>query len=385
MGFERYYHAQDIFYGRLEGLLISIREKNKTVVIFGCAIPSIMAVYYLRNKGITVSAIIDNNKKKQGTYFCGIKVYSPSEYLKAKKENVIILIASSYYREMTSQLENLGYKTNEEIIVLINPKEETNEYSFFGHDELTMMSNDELRIRQLKILDKLKTICEKNNLRYWLCGGTLIGAVRHKGYIPWDDDIDVFVELKDLKKLNEILKNDDEYSLSTFVDEEQQEVISSCSYMYEENSIMDMNHFPQQVSYGVSIDIFPLVGLPNDEEEFNEYFKKIIGLWESVWGNAYDLKKCRNSLNELLHFMSSYDFDECESCGYVLSRFFEKEKMKKAYFDKITELEFEGRTYNAPGNWHEYLSRLYGDYMKLPDEKDRVSVHTFRAYKIKNE
>lgn len=377
--FVRHTDSIDKFYSNLDRVIEKNKEKKRRIVMFGSGVPSIMAVHYLKVKGVLVEAIIDNNKAKQGTQMEGLQIFSPETLLGSYDETFLVLIASSYEDAMIKQLVQLGYQEQENIIQLLVFKDALVDYGFSSYNKSELMSREMVREHQLKVLKRLKSICEANQLRYWLCGGTLLGAIRHKGYIPWDDDIDILVEMKDLKKLAELLKEDPEFALASYVNLED-DFFDSCSYMYERNALMDINYFPMQISCGVNIDLFPLVGLPSGQD-FVEYMVTITELERNTWRNMYDKELLRKATTELLDFMSSYDYDEYEYCGYVLSRHREDEYMPADFYNETVDVEFEGESFKAPKEWHKYLIAMFGEnYMELPPESEQVPHHNFRAY-----
>jgi lipopolysaccharide cholinephosphotransferase len=380
MNFIRYTNAIDIFYQNLDMIADMCRNSNRKVVMFGSGIPAHMTISYLKNRDVPVDAIVDNNQQLHGKQKSGITIYNPDTYLKNFDESVLVLIASAYQDAMIKQLEDLGYTYDKHIFKIIDLPQSIQDYSFCKRENMQQMDRTQIRQHQLRVLKHLKTICEKHGLRYWLCGGTLLGAVRHQGYIPWDDDIDILVEMKDLKKLTDLLKKDSEFAIATYVDEEI-DFFDSCSYMYERNSIMDINYFPMQASCGVNIDLFPLVGLPSNPVDFEHYMKTIRNLQEEIWDNIFDKTKLRQATTDLMYFMSQYDYDQCSDCGYVLSRHATKEKMPVSYYNEPEMMLFEREYYNVPKEWDKYLRKLFGDnYMQLPPEKERVAHHNFRAY-----
>lgn len=377
--FIRHEHSIKKFYKCLDDIIAQNQIQKRRILMFGSGIPANMAIYYLKIHDVTVEAILDNNPAKQGTEQYNTPIYAPAEYLSEYDDTILIMIASSYEDAMIKQLEELGYG-KQQVIQLIQFQEAMSDYSFSNRDGFRELDRMEIRQHQLNVLKHIKSVCDKHGLRYWLSGGTLLGAVRHQGYIPWDDDIDVWVEMKDLKKLTKILKTDPKYGIATYVDETV-DFCDSCSYMYEISSDMDVNYFPMQVSCGISIDLFPMVGLPDDEAEMEQYATQIKILEENVWNKMYSKSELRKAATELMDFMSRYDFDKCQNCGYILSRHFTKERMPAAYYTEPTEMMFEGELYKVPGKWHDLLVNLFGEnYMMLPPKEEQVAHHNFKAY-----
>mgnify|MGYP000845578381 CR=1 FL=1 len=264
------------------------------------------------------------------------------------------------------------------------------------------ISIEELKLLQLNMLTYIKKVCEKNNLKYYLCGGTLLGAIRHKGYIPWDDDIDIFMPIDDYKRflklnhkvegytaLNPYECNDYYYTFSKLVD--------------NRTKLVELG-WPEVDKMGVYIDIFPLFALPDNETERDEYISKLRSLNEkhyryfwSVWNYSenrikmiaksilkfpgYIINKKRKTKENILKLMDKYDFKRSENVGFVLSAYDpKKEVTRKEVYEKTIQVEFEGELFSAPVGYDEYLSNLYGEYMKLPPIEKRKTHHNFKAY-----
>ena len=379
--FIRHEHAIQIFYRHLDEIIIQYQTHKYRIIMFGSGTPANMAIYYLKIHDVIVEAILDNNQKKQGTQEYDTPIYSPEDYLSDFDENIRILIASSYEDEMIQQLKNLGYE-QKQIVKLIDFKKSISDYSFVDRTGFRMLDRIEIREHQLKILKHLKWLCDKHGLRYWLCGGTLLGAVRHHGYIPWDDDIDVLVEMNDLKKLTTILQEDPEYGIATFIDLEL-DFCDSCSYMYEMSSDADVNYFPTQVSCGISIDLFPLVGIPENEQEQKQYIAELRRRNEAVWNKMYSKKELRKAATELMDCMSRYHFDESLYCGggRIISQNITKESWLVDGFRNTEEMCFEGESFRVPKEWQTYLHTMYGkDYMIPPPKERQVAQHQYKAY-----
>lgn len=259
---------------------------------------------------------------------------------------------------------------------------------------------EEIRNIQLDILKRVAGFCDEHCLKYFLYYGTLLGAVRHKGYIPWDDDIDIAMPRPDYEKLilnfsrfhedYEIFDNSvqDNYALPF-------SKISCKKTKIIELSDMNFNNL------GVNIDVFPLDGLPNSQKiqksflrrikilrtihtiksvKYNNqrlFYKNVILFIGKIIFYFYKSKKITTSImNEAL----SYDFDKCSEVGCVVWGYGSREIMKKCYFDKSVKLEFEGELYNTPFEYDKVLQRIYGDYMELPPIDKRKSHHDLTVY-----
>ena len=378
--YTRHEKSIDTLYRNLDRLLEDKSLENKRCVMFGTSNFAAIIIYYLGIHGINVEAIIDNDSKRQGLTVYGVKVYSPKDYLGNKDDNFKIIIASIYQDEMTEQLKKLGYSEEKNIIVAINLKEILSDYSYANREGMKLLSVDEVRKHHLRILKNLDEVCSTHNLRYFICGGTLLGAVRHKGYIPWDDDVDVVMPLKDIKKLSEVMDKNGEFSLVSCFDRtlEHYDVIG---YLTDNTTICDCNNIFPQITTGITIDLFPFIGVPDDEAERDGYIRQMRNLDMHKWEVMYDKTLMRRACDKQLEYMMQFDYDDFHTIGNVLGRYFMKDIFPRKWLEETVRLQFENLELNAPKNYEGYLRGLYGDYMQLPPVEKRVGVHNYRAYK----
>lgn len=260
------------------------------------------------------------------------------------------------------------------------------------------ISLDELKKIQLDILKSYIDFCNDNNLIYFLGGGTLLGSIRHKGYIPWDDDIDVMMPRADY----EILLN--KYNNSHF------KILSfknTDSYYYPFAKIVDLRtklvekDLEEINEMGVYIDVFPIDYLPNEKKEISKIFKKYDKYGKIVLFSKYvDLSKtskniikkiikkllmpflknkniCKNNLKKM-NVLGCNEKTDTVAC--ISGRYFEKEIMPASYIDGYIESDFENLKCKIPVGYDSYLTKHYGDYMKLPPKEKQVSNHSNTAY-----
>lgn len=274
---------------------------------------------------------------------------------------------------------------------------------------------DELKKIEFNILRDVANFCESHSLRYYLCGGTLIGAVRHKGFIPWDDDIDIIMPRPDYMKFMELYNKENSFyrvhSLAT-----DSKWYSTFAEVEDTRTVKIYKSFNQKENHGVNIDIFPIDGSPDEEGErkrfwlINNILTRVATLAQlnfSVSNHFADQDKkfsiIRTWLRTLIKFITipvarcicavvnlnqlvtkramKYDVDQSDYIGVsTFPHYGYKECVKGNNFLKITKRPFEGFLFNTPDDYDEYLSNLYGDYMKLPPKEKQVSHHDFIAY-----
>lgn len=263
------------------------------------------------------------------------------------------------------------------------------------------VTSEEQKNIELNILRWIKKICNKNNIKFMLAGGTCLGAIRHKGFIPWDDDIDLLMPYEDYKRFIEITKQSNE----------QYKVLSpyyTKDYYYTYSKVVDTRTklsekgMKEIKEMGVFIDVFPLFIQPQDKEEQKRYVKKIKNM-EKKYAIYAHLEKyykregdstikqlikliayfpgkvCsyfkKNSKEKLLEELEKYSNSDSEYVGYTVSSYGEKEIMKKSEYSPIKTAVFEGEEYPIANEWDKYLKNLYGNYMELPPVEKRVAPH----------
>jgi len=251
---------------------------------------------------------------------------------------------------------------------------------------------EELKSIQLDLLQKAADFCEKNGLRYFLCGGTLIGAIRHKGYIPWDDDIDIAMPRPDYDLFMKTFNQPDNYYQVTNLD-----ICSDYEYafakVYDNRTVLKELHYKGNI--GVYIDVFPADGVKNTNQ-----IRKIMLLHKflnSKRANYYHRtlsKTIINTLGKLLLLPFSahqiarwmdkearkFAFGSVPMAGLIANPLGIGEMVDKSVFDSDVYREFEGREYRVPIGYDSWLRSIYGDYMQLPPEDHRVTHHTFKAW-----
>ena len=252
---------------------------------------------------------------------------------------------------------------------------------------------EELKNIQLDLLEKTADFCEKNNIRYYLSGGTLIGAIRHKGYIPWDDDIDIAMPRPDYDKFINTFNHTGNYYqvLDIAIDK---------TYGFPFAKVHDTRTFVDelqynQVPFGVFIDIFPIdgVGSPNQIFQIMK-IKKLLHTKKANYFQRTLPKKIINFVGKILLLPFSeyrilklidkiarkYPFGTTPKAGVVVNPYGVREIVDTSLFDYGIKKEFEGKMFYVPVGYDMWLRSVFGDYMQLPPEDKRHSPHVSVAY-----
>ena len=253
-----------------------------------------------------------------------------------------------------------------------------------------------LQLKNLEIYEILLNFCNKHNLKIFFCGGCLIGTLRNKGFIPWDDDIDVFMPRDDYEKLKElwpkennkdyelVIPSKDNYTKNQFITFNDNNTTFIKSYETD----LDMNH-------GIRIDILPLDGCPTSRfkrriqkmwallyslyitQLVPENHGKVVSLGGKILLYIIPIKKLRWSIVKLAEKKmtkyrikdSKYITELCAGPKYMQNEY------KKEWFDKVIYKEFEGKEMPIPIGYDSYLRMAFGDYMKLPPKEKQIPEH----------
>ena len=375
-----------VFLDIVEKNLTDIVEKNQDkikkakIVFFGITEATNVGISILMKKGISVYAVIDNNTSRKKMLIEGVTAYKPEALLCPYDENILIFIGTPYFDEMSKQVQTLGYDKENHIFRFFNPQEMMKRYSLCDLKEVTI---EESKRIQIDILNYIREICEKNGLKYYLAYGTLLGAVRHKGFIPWDDDIDIYMPVKDIYCLYDILRNEKKYEMAMPAKSE------GYFYFYpriiDKRTVLNIVDFPLLIKSGISIDIFPLVALGHNLDQAREkmdcaveeqkYIKHMISLRTST-------EEIQKRLEQFWTEKLDVDYLATKYCGNIFGPYGEREILESHIFKNIVPLQFEDDNFYGPKEYDSYLRAIYGNYLEYPPEDKRVSSHIWTGYWI---
>ncbi len=265
------------------------------------------------------------------------------------------------------------------------------------------MTLEEIQKTELGLMVLFDQAARKYGLRYSLSAGTLLGAVRHKGFIPWDDDIDVMMPRPDYEKLirlNREKKIWPEYvGLSSLEDGTLE---APYCKLFDRRTAVEESHFTQKEVQSLWIDIFPVDGLPEESGRIRRLYHLAMMLCRmnvaAVVQNGYGSGKLVILFKDVIMKPAAqligrkriaewqkklalrHPYGKSALCGMVSWAYDGPgQAVSPEEYDNLSELPFEGRQFFAISCWDRYLRGVFGDYMQLPPEEERIT-HDLEAY-----
>jgi lipopolysaccharide cholinephosphotransferase len=251
---------------------------------------------------------------------------------------------------------------------------------------------------------------EVNNIPYFAIGGTALGAIRHQGMIPWDDDVDILIPRKDYDRLFTLNKDvllKDGYSFVSLEDEGY--YLPYAKFCNNRTTIWEVKKWPFLV--GAWVDIFPLDYVDISYTElvakkkkmmsslykyqssiadgsFKDVFKQLMGghahlTWNAINALIYKKKNASKYLEKFNKYLREFTVEKGEHCTLLFGVYGERDYFPSKWFDSYKLLNFEGYQIRVPEQCEEYLTFLFGDYMKLPPESEREPKHNLYYCNLK--
>ena len=252
------------------------------------------------------------------------------------------------------------------------------------------------------LLEEIDQYCKDNHILYFLSGGSCLGAIRHKGFIPWDDDIDIMLPRPDYEKflIGFAGLNPKRYMVgSLYTDPEWKR---PASRIWDMRTVLTQTKYNER-QMGVFIDVFPIDGLPANgivrwihyrkvrvlnfirncciregfyEEEKHVFLKKAFG---SVFYGS-DARKVAEKLDQAV---KKYDFYKSKYVGAILAiHYWDRETIERKYMDREVRMPFENGEFPVPIGYEQYLRNLYGDYMKIPQDAAEKGYSHLEAWRV---
>lgn len=242
-----------------------------------------------------------------------------------------------------------------------------------------------LRQHQLRMLEMLKYIdgvCRKHDIKYWLCSGTLLGAVRHGGFIPWDDDVDIEMLRKDYVKLIKVLKyeKDSRYIVQTYKNDIC--YVSPYAKLRDKHSVIDEKGNRDYKYRGCFIDLFPMEYNTRNGQIFTSFLQEKIlyplaqNTLVPKWAKVIYLPILKFIMINLIYsccrFCNNLFVSKEEVCHTYGVGFLKRRKVKNIF--PLKRILFENVSLPVPGNFNAYLQDIYGkNYMEIPSEGKRIT------------
>ena len=268
------------------------------------------------------------------------------------------------------------------------------------YEEVTDIS--EIQQMELGIMEYIHEVCQKIGVKYFLAYGSLIGAVRHQGFIPWDDDMDICMLRNDYEKLQDYLiaNPDERYEVMSYKNNINyvypfMKIQDNHTYLVEEDVRIDSN-------MGIYVDIFPVDGY-EDDQAFKDKMTKIIKKRQLSCYTFKGITNTKSVVNSIIRYISVIIFyftntnkyvsqidelaksrkvEDYEQVDYLIYKDMNKPVWERKWLEEVEIGIFEGKEFLIPKHYHEILTSDYGDYMQLPPVEQQVSHHDFKLWKI---
>lgn len=268
------------------------------------------------------------------------------------------------------------------------------------------LSHREIQLGQLGVLKEFDQICKENGFVYFLYYGTLIGAIRHNGFIPWDDDIDVAMPRPDYERMLDYFRNNAERLKPLVL----MHWSTNDKYIYPISRICDTSYYvdyqgAKAYGLGLFIDVYPLDGWGNNDKDTKEIYNRFLVLKNKVSLAGMDrFEKSKTAPWRTIPKWFGFVFTKMHPASYYAKKIDELAKKDYPYEDsdyvgnifwtntigtrvhksllKPIKWKFEDDEFPVPSGYDSMLRSTYGDYMKLPPEEDQIAHHYYKAYKL---
>lgn len=263
-------------------------------------------------------------------------------------------------------------------------------------DGYRRLSEEEIKEVELGVMDYIHNLCEKEHINYSLAYGTLLGAVRHKGYIPWDDDIDISLKRDEYDKLYQAVLRDNDpiYKVASW--ENDARYPYPFYRVYDARTVYENNYIENDIDLGICVDVFPFdyyADVNKEMVKLDTYRRLSVYTLYGIHSKNAGLKNVVRYLlvlvfrltrvktwNKKMNILSMQANDN-DSIDYLMENKRTSTKFEKTLLDKVMDSTFEDRIYKIPEASHQILSAIYGDdFMEIPPVEKRVKHDDFVAY-----
>lgn len=233
------------------------------------------------------------------------------------------------------------------------------------------------QLRMLEILLYIDKVCKENNIKYWLSSGTLLGAVRHGGFIPWDDDLDIEMLREDYERFIKIFPNNDKYALQTHkTDENYFRTFAKVRDLHSQISEFELDKYYKY--RGLYVDVFSIERIPRCVCRFYGGVFEVIGRWRRKYCKTKALWLAIKCFQKLMLYTIPIVRPIFRIFTKELHHSYGSGFLKKRNVEDLlplSQVSFEGYVFPAPRDSNNYLKKIYGEYNQLP-EIDTITIHT---------
>lgn len=388
-------------------VLHSYKEQGKKVAIWGGGVKGTAFLHIIDPKAEYVACAIDIKAEKAGSSIAGRQIVSCYD-LQDKGIDVIIMMNQKHFVQNYNILKDQGITCTLHDMDEIVKRKIVAKDILKGKDMENDQKDNEAQTKKIQkelmpLLYEVKRVCEKHDIPYFLCAGSALGAVRHGGFIPWDDDIDIGMLRKDYMRFLEVARKDlSEGYLLIDANDTPDYYVGHAKVFRDNTALVNRETSHLRTHHGFYLDIFPFDTIPEDEEQQEEMYTDVKNIktlfvrmkkWNAYKGknpikkyfanqNYYNLKvkSPKKVFAEMNRILMQYLDTDSKLVADLFAPYNKKLFYNVEDLFPVQMMQFEDGEYPIPGNYDTYLKVMYGDYMTLPPEDKRYVKHNIICF-----